>query len=405
MATTDRSVSCALRTVGIISALGHGVEETWPRLVAADQSLLTVREDLVPGRPMIVGAAPEPLPCIPDRLRRHACRNNQLALAAIGQVQSSVRAVVDVVGADRVAVVMGTSTSGMASAEHAVACHLGTGVLPPAFDCVQVEHGGLAEFVAALIGARGPVYTLSTACSSAAKAVASARALLALGLCDAAVAGGADSLCGLTANGFHALQAVADEPSNPFSLNRKGLTLGEGAAVFLLTPEPGGIQLAGAGEASDAFHMSAPEPEGVGAEAAMRAALDDAGVTPDAVRYLNLHGTGTPLNDSMESVAVHRLFGGDLPCSSTKPLVGHALGASGALELAFCWMMLDRWKHGRLPLLPHRWDGVADPALPPLRLVRAGEHLDVTERAFVMSNSFGFGGNNCALLLAADPPC
>jgi 3-oxoacyl-[acyl-carrier-protein] synthase-1 len=137
----------------------------------------------------------------------------------------------------------------------------------------------------------------------------------------------------------------------------------------------------------------------------MRMALEDAGVPPEAVSYLNLHGTGTPLNDSMESRAVHRVFGAALPCSSTKPLVGHTLGASGAVELAFCWMMLSRWRGGSLPLLPHRWDGVADPDLPPLHLAQAGERLDAETRALIMSNSFGFGGNNCTLLVGAGVPC
>jgi 3-oxoacyl-[acyl-carrier-protein] synthase-1 len=393
---------CTLRAAGVVSALGHGIDETWPRLVAADQGALTSRDDLVPGRRLIVGEVREPLPCIPEQLSRYACRNNQLALSAIRQIEPEVRATLEAVGPKRVAVVMGTSTSGMEAAEQAIACRARTGALSVGFDFVQLEHGGLAAFVAVCTGARGPAYTLSTACSSGAKAVASARALLALGLCDAAVAGGADSLCKLTANGFHALQAIADGPSNPFSLNRQGLTLGEGAAVFLLTRDADGIQVVGAGEAVDAFHMSAPEPEGAGAEAAMRAALDDAGVSAEAVNYLNLHGTGTPLNDSMESRAVHRVFGSRLPCSSTKPLTGHALGASGAVELAFCWMMLARWRDGVLALLPHQWDGVADPALPPLRFVGTGEHLAATTGVLVMSNSFGFGGNNTALLLGVE---
>ncbi len=396
---------CALRALGLVTALGHGADETWSRLATADQSRLTVRDDLVPGRRLIVGGVSGPLPRIPHHLRAYASRNNQLALAAVQQIEPEIRAVMDVVGPERVAVVMGTSTSGAAEAEYAIAHDLRTGALAPEFDCVQLEHGGLTQFLAACTGARGPAYTLSTACSSAAKALASARALLALDLCDAVVAGGADSLCGLTANGFHALQAIADEPSNPFSVNRKGLTLGEGAAAFLLTRDAGGIQLVGAGEASDAFHMSAPEPEGTGAETAMRAALEDAGVAPGELSYLNLHGTGTPLNDAMESRAVHKIFGGDIACSSTKPLVGHTLGASGAVELGFCWVMLTRWRDGLLPLLPQRWDGLADPALPSLRFVRVGEQLKVATRAFVMSNSFGFGGNNCALLLAAEPPC
>jgi 3-oxoacyl-[acyl-carrier-protein] synthase-1 len=398
-------VSCAVRAVGVVSALGAGLEDTWPRLVAGDQSRLTVRDDLVPGRPLLVGEVRDPLPVVPEALRRYACRNNELVLAAMHQIEHPIRATVATGGAERVGVVMGTSTSGIGTAEVAVAHAMRTGALPSEFDGVQLEPGGLAEFVSVWAGARGPAYTISTACSSSAKAIASARALLALGVCDAVIAGGADSLCRLTANGFHALQAIAEGPSNPFSLHRKGLTLGEGAAVFLLIREPSGIQLIGAGEAGDAFHMSAPDPNGTGAERAMRAALVDAGVLPEAVSYLNLHGTGTPLNDSMESQAVHRVFGSTIPCSSTKPLVGHTLGASGALELAFCWMMLTHWQNGRVPLLPHRWDGIADPDLPALHLTQAGECLDVATHALVMSNSFGFGGNNCSLLMSAEAPC
>ena len=399
------AVCCALPAVGVVTALGSGVEETWPRLVAGDQSRLTLRDDLVPERPLLVGAVRDPLPSIPETLRRYACRNNQLVLAALGQIERRIRMAIEIQGAERVGVVMGTSTSGVAAAEAAVAHVMRAGMLPPEFDGVQLEHGGLAEFVSAWAGAGGPAYTISTACSSGAKAIASARALLALGVCDAVIAGAADSLCRLTANGFHALQAISDTPSNPFSVHRNGLTLGEGAAVFLLLREPGGIQLVGAGEAGDAFHMSAPDPNGRGAERAMRAALNDAGVPPRAVHYLNLHGTGTPLNDSMEGHAVHRVFGAALPCSSTKPLIGHTLGASGAIELAFCWMMLAEWRRGALPLLPHRWDGVADPDLPSLCLARVGDRLDLTTAALVMSNAFGFGGNNCSLLLGAEAPC
>jgi 3-oxoacyl-[acyl-carrier-protein] synthase-1 len=397
--------ACALRAVGLVSALGVGVEDTWLRLVASDQSRLTLQEDLIPGRRLLVGAVRDLLPALPEPLRRYRCRNNELAFAALRQIEQPLRETIALHGPERVGVVMGTSTSGIAAAEAAVAHAIRTGVLPSEFDGVQLEPGGLAEFVSVWCGVRGPVYTISTACSSGAKAVASARALLALGACDAVIAGGADSLCRLTANGFHALQAIASGPTNPFSVNRQGLTLGEGAAVFLMTREQAGIQLVGAGEAGDAFHMSAPDPHGLGAERAMRTALDNAGMPVESVHYLNLHGTGTPLNDAMESQAVHRVFGSVLPCSSTKPLVGHTLGASGALELAFCWMMLAHWRDGRLPLLPHHWDGMADPELPVLRLTRAGDGLDLAGRAVVMSNSFGFGGNNCSLLVSAAAPC
>ena len=258
--------------------------------------------------------------------------------------------------------------------------------------------------MAAWLGTGGPAYTVSTACSSGAKAIVSARALLALGVCDAVVAGGSDALCRLTLNGFAALQAVAEAPSNPFSLNRRGLTLGEGAAVFLLERRAGGVQVLGSGESSDAHHMSAPDPEGHGAAVAMEQALAEADVRPRDLAYLNLHGTGTPLNDAMESRAVRRVFGDDaVPASSTKPLVGHTLGAAGAIELGFCCMMLQRRSARGVPLPPHRWDGVVDPELPALRLVAPGEHAPPADQMAVLSNSFGFGGNNCAVVLGVGP--
>jgi 3-oxoacyl-[acyl-carrier-protein] synthase-1 len=300
---------------------------------------------------------------------------------------------------------MGTSTSGVSDAEGALRHHATHGVLAQDFDYPQLEFGGVAGFVAAYLGTEGPVYTLSTACSSGARALASARSLLALGVCDAVVAGATDSLCGLTTNGFCALQAVSNGLPNPMSANRKGLTLGEGSAILLVTREEGGIQLEGIGESSEAHHMSAPDPAGVGAERAMRAALCDAGLAPAQIAYVNLHGTGTPLNDAMESAAVVRVFGEEVPASSTKALVGHTLGAAGAMEAGFCWMMLDRAREGQLALLPHVWDGCRDPRLPRLRLVDKGERVALEGPVHVLTNSFGFGGNNCALVLGAELAC
>ena len=288
----------------------------------------------------------------------------------------------------------------------ALACSAPTsgekGELPAHFDLVQLEYGGLSEFVTEISGAAGPAYALSTACSTGAKALASARSLLELGICDAVVAGAVDSLCAMTANGFHALQAMSDERSNPMSVNRSGLTLGEGGAIFLLSREAGGIALAGVGEASDAHHISAPDPAGRGAEASMRAALADARITAGEVAYLNLHGTGTPQNDAMESEAVSRVFASSPPCSSTKPLIGHTLGASGALEAAVCWLVLDRRKSESMQLPPHCYDGAYDDSLPRLDLVEVGRKVAARAPTCVMTNSFGFGGSNCALVLRAE---
>ncbi|MDX1648497.1 MAG: beta-ketoacyl-ACP synthase [Myxococcota bacterium] len=396
-------VPCRLAALGVVNALGAGPEAVLRGLRAGRPDGLAWRDDLVPGRRLLVGAVRDPLPEVPSSLARYACRNNAMALAALRDVETPAREALDAFGPARVGVVMGTSTSGVSDAEDAFRHQHRHGGLSPSFDYAQLEFGGLAAFVAAWLGATGPAWTLSTACSSGARALASARSLLALGLCDAVVAGAADTLCGLTTHGFTALQAICEGVTNPCSKNRAGLTLGEGAAVFLLRREAGGVQLTGVGESSEAHHMSAPDPSGAGAEAAMRGALDDAGLPPGAIAYLNLHGTGTPLNDRMECLAVERVFGTGLPASSTKPLVGHTLGAAGAMEAAFCWLLLDALdgpgEADRLVPPPHCWDGARDPEIPAVHLVAPGETVPASRPVRVMSNSFGFGGNNCTLVL------
>ncbi|MCA9512426.1 MAG: beta-ketoacyl-[acyl-carrier-protein] synthase family protein [Myxococcota bacterium] len=398
---------CRLEALGIVNALGRGCETVWRRVAAGDASALRRRDDLPRTRPMFVASVDVDLPKIPAALADYDCRNNAFTLAALEEIETPVRDAIAAFGSERIAVVMGTSTSGSAECEEAIARAGPAGALPKQFRYPQLELGGTAGFVAEWLGLGGPSLTLSTACSSSARAFATARSLLRLGLCDAVVAGGSDSLCGLTMNGFASLQAISDRPCNPMSRNRSGLTLGEGAAVFLVTRARGGIQLAGVGESSEAHHMSAPDPDGAGAAASMRGALADAGLTPSAIAYLNLHGTATQLNDAMESRAVADVLGASVPCSSTKSLVGHTLGAAGATELAFCWLALAHRRGRSLPLPPHVFDGERDPALAPIRLVDApppgGEaRVDASAPAALMTNSFGFGGNNCTLVLRED---
>lgn len=394
-----RSASpCRLVDVGVVCALGSGIRQIWPRLAAGDGSGL-VERDLGAG-PRLFGVVSAPLPPIEAGLGELDCRNNRIALLVLRQIDEQIASARRRFGADRLAVVVGTSTSGLSDAEQAFAARRESGALPEHFALGQLEQGGLADFVARTTGARGHAYTLSTACSSGAKAMAAARSLLALDACDAVITGGVDSLCRLTAQGFAALQAIARGRSNPMSRNRDGLNLGEGGALFLMTRDAGGIQLLGSGESSDAHHMSAPEPGGSGMAACMRSALEDAGLAPEQIGYLNLHGTGTPHNDASEARAVAEVLGLGVPCSSTKPLVGHALGASGALEAAFCWMMLAHGDVASSPIPPHRWDGAADLELPQIALAR--EHDRVAGPAVVMSNSFGFGGSNSSLVLGGD---
>jgi 3-oxoacyl-[acyl-carrier-protein] synthase-1 len=388
---------CRLAALGMINSLGGAPSEIWPRVLAADQSSFRRRGDLVPGRELLVAEVTARLPELPSELHRYACRNNALLMAAAEQLMKAVGKAAARFGPDRIGVVIGSSTSGVGDAEKAIAHQHASGQLGEAFHYEQLEFGGAARFVAELFGVGGPSYAISTACSSGARALATARSLIALGACDAVVAGAADTLCGLTANGFSALRVVSDDVCNPCSANRSGLTLGEGAALFLVTGDEGGVQLLGVGESTEAHHMSTPDPEGVGAEQSMLVALRDAGLSPEEIAYLNLHGTGTSLNDAMECTAVARVFPDPPPCSSSKSLVGHLLGAAGAVEAGLCWLALDRADAGAMDLPPHAFDGDLDPAFGDMRLALPGMRSQLGP---VMSNSFGFGGKNCTLILA-----
>jgi 3-oxoacyl-[acyl-carrier-protein] synthase-1 len=387
-----------LTALGIINALGYGKAEVARQVFAGARHGLRLKDDLIPGTIASVGSVETALPEVPSALRRYDCRNNRLALAALRQIGPEVTAAIGRYGARRIAVVLGTSTSGVGEGEAALGRRLATGIWPEGFAYSQQEPGNLALFIADLLGLRGPAYTVHTACSSSGKAFAAAERLIRVGFCDAALVGGADAICGLTLNGFHALEALSPQPCNPFSLNRRGTNIGEGAALFLLEPSRSAVALLGAGESSDAYHVSAPEPSGAGARLAMERALAAAGLPARAIAYVNLHGTATPLNDAMEGQAVSSLFGRRMPCSSTKGMTGHTLGAVGAIEAAFLWLALDPGStRGLLP--PHVWDGVPDPTIPALALVGSGTALPTGERIAMMSNSFAFGGSNVSLVL------
>ena len=387
-----------LNQLGIACALGRDVGGVAAALFADDAPRGVAMSDAITGAPTALGLVPGGLPSLdglPVELRG---RNNQLLRIALAPLRASVAAEVAKHGADRVAVVLGSSTSGVGESEDAHRHFLAHGTWPDSFHYRQQEMGTPALFVAAELGLRGPAHVISTACSSSAKAMASAARLLKAGMADAVVTGGADSLCRFTVAGFGALGSVSEQRCNPFSLNRNGINIGEGAALFLMTREPGPVRLAGWGETADAHHMSAPDPEGKGAERAIREALSRAGIDASDIGYVNLHGTATPQNDAMEAGAVQRTLGIDVPCSSTKPLTGHALGAAGAIEAALCWIALARNADQTLP--PHWWDGVVDPALAPIRLVRPGERTNTPLR-YALSQSFAFGGSNAALILGA----
>lgn len=388
-----------LNAAGVFCALGADMEAVATALWReASPTSGEITERFSPGRRLHVGVAPmpEPLPAsVPLPLRSH---NNAMLSAVLAQIRPHVDAAIARHGTERLAVVLGTSTSGIGEGTRGVRERAASTAWPVDYHYAQQELGSPARFVAEATGAQGPAYTVSTACSSGAKAVISGARLLRAGLADVVIAGGVDALCPFTVAGFSALEAISPIRSNPFSVNRNGINLGEGGALFVLSCEPGPVRLSGWGESSDAHHISAPDPAGLGASAAMREALARSGLGPAEIDYVNLHGTGTLQNDAMEALAMRDVLGAGVRASSTKPLTGHALGAAGAIEAALLWLTLVDNDEGRLP--PHWWDGEADPALPVVRLVLPGERLGRAPR-HALSHSFAFGGSNCALLLSA----
>lgn len=373
---------------GMVNALGNDLAQIAAQLQAGHAPGMQPRDGwLQEGKRCWLGEVQGELPLIPAALAAHNTRNNQLLLAALAQMRPAVDAAIAQYGRDRVAIVLGTSTSGVDEGDRQV-----DGALP-GYDYRMQELGDPSRFLAHFLALDGPAYTISTACSSSARAIISGQRLIDAGLADVALVGGADSLSRMPINGFASLDSLSERHCAPFSADRDGISIGEAAALLLLTCEKQPLALLGCGESSDAWHMSAPHPEGVGAERAMLMALQQAGLQPQDVGYINLHGTATPLNDQVESAVIHRLFGERVPCSSTKHLTGHTLGAAGATEAALAALILQQ----HLPLPPQDFSLAArDTSLPECGLITAPQPL---ARPVIASNSFAFGGNNTCLIV------
>jgi 3-oxoacyl-[acyl-carrier-protein] synthase-1 len=401
----ERSNPLVLSHYTLASCLGRGLAATYEALRGRRSGLAPCDfEDAALktwiGR--VAGLEDRPLP---GRWRRFDCRNNRLALAALKQdgFAEAVEAARARYGAGRVAVLIGTSTSGILETEHAYRRRDPEGALPAAYiERYPYCHNtySVAGLVRAYLGLTGPAAVISTACSSSAKVFASASRLLSAGLCDAAVVGGVDSLCLTVLYGFAALELTASGPCRPCDAERDGLSIGE-AAGFALLERPatagagGAVALLGYGESGDGYHMSHPHPEGLGAIEAMREALARAGLEAGDIDYINLHGTGTRANDLIEDRAITTVFGRDTPCSSTKGYTGHTLGAAGIVEAVIGALCLS---HGLIPgtLNTRRVDPLLTSAI---RL--ANEERPITR---LLSNIFGFGGNNCSLVFGRLPP-
>lgn len=333
---------------------------------------------------------------VPATLAALDCRNNRLAWLGLNQdgFLDAVLAARERFGAARVAVVIGTSTSSIGATEGAYARVDADGRFPVDRREARVHTPhSQTMFVQRVLGLSGPCLTVSTACSSSAKVFASAERLLRLGLVDAAVVGGVDTLCGSVLFGFNALELVSSRPCRPFDADRDGLSLGEAAGYALLLRDGDAPlddpMLLGYGESSDAHHMSSPHPEGLGAEAALDDALARADITIDQVDYVNLHGTASRKNDEVEAMLLARRFPAGVHASSTKGITGHTLGAAGIVEAVICLLAIE---HGLRPGTVNsvQLDPVCGPQL------RLAPDRGPVEHA--LSHSFGFGGNNCALL-------
>ncbi|MBR5354608.1 MAG: beta-ketoacyl-ACP synthase [Alphaproteobacteria bacterium] len=314
-----------------------------------------------------------------------------LLTAALQQIEPAISKLKSDYPLNRLGIVIGASNTGIHEAQKHLDKALETGTLPKEFSLSEIELYSPADFLRKKTGFAGPVYTVSTACSSSAKVFQDATDLIEQDICDAVLVGGIDSRCDFALNGFNALSALSYKHTNPMSKNRDGINLGEGAALFIMTRGGDGIKLLGVGESSDAYHLTSPDPMGTGAIASMKSALESAGLTPDKIDFINMHGTGTVANDAMESLAINSVFGDKVLCASTKPLTGHTLGAAGAVSLALSWLMI---KHQFV--VPHIFDGEYDPDCAKINLATTQSKKSINT---VLCNAFAFGGSNASVII------
>ena len=384
----------------VVSACGFGTRSLYQALLDGQHRLHSPRLFDVDFPAWCGEIVNQDLPELNPSLQEFSTRNARIALAAVNHPDDGLRCALELAierhGAQRVGIVLGTSTSGIYETENAYASLEEHGRVPASFSLPN-QHSWVAtaRFLQAELGLEGPCYVISTACSSSSKSLASAQRLITTGVCDAVLTGGVDSLCRLTMHGFKSLDIMSEQPCTPLDKDRKGISLGEGAGLLLLEKPHDTfshcVHLLGCGESSDAHHMTAPHPEGKGAVIAMHGALAQAGVRAADIDYVNLHATGTVLNDRAEMLAMEQVFGPELRCSGTKGLTGHTLGASGGIETIITWLSL---RHGFRP-------GTCN-----LKQVDAAFHCTVIRDsetdipvALTMNNNFGFGGNNTSVVL------
>ncbi|WP_076418925.1 beta-ketoacyl-[acyl-carrier-protein] synthase family protein [Colwellia sp. UCD-KL20] len=393
--TNKKAETIFLSEFSLVNALGNNNKDIQKNMFEGVRTGLVEREGLLNEGRLFVGEVNAELPSLSTKKPYFNTRNNQLAKLALFALENEINDVKSLTPTHRIGVIVGTSTSGIAEGEQAIVEKNTSGEFSKNYDYRMQEMFNLAEFISEELSIDGPAYTISTACSSSAKAFITAKELIHAGIIDAAIVGGVDSLCGMTVNGFTALDSTSTGLCQPSSANRNGINLGEAAALCVLRKDKGHIRLLGCGESSDAHHMSAPHPEGEGAISAMQQTLAEANLNASDVDYINLHGTATKKNDSMEAIAVDKVFGTQTPCSSVKGMIGHTLGAAGATEIGLCWLILQA---ENTLYIPHCWDESKDEELPNIALTTVGQNKG-SGFTTCLSNSFAFGGNNVSVLI------
>lgn len=377
-----------------VSSLGTNELTIVDSLSHTDRCYLTYRDDLLnKHKGSYFGQIKAKLPRL-DEYPEHKSRNSAVLAFLTDSIKDSINELKQKYGKDRIAIILGTSTSGLDQTELELQKFIDIGVHSHDFSYKSQEFGDPSMFLADYLEIDGPAYTISTACSSSARALICGKRMLESGLVDAVIAGGADTLCKVPIIGFDSIGLLDHNRCAPFNKNRAGINIGEGGGLMILSKEKADLVLLGVGESSDAYHVSSPEPSGAGAIMAMEMALNDASLTTDEIGYVNLHGTATKLNDAMESKAMASLFKGKVPCSSTKYMTGHTLGATGIVEAAIlCYLLkydLD------LPVQDFSHDEIDD-TLDECGLIK--ENVKAKKKV-MMSNSFAFGGNNASIIIA-----
>jgi len=394
---------------GLICCAGRNKDELYRSCITGNKSGIKIREltegvNYPTGQILSQELPPIELPVKPITYTNESFTTGTRIIRIIDKALEQIRPIIEkaiaAYGHEKIGICLGSCDNGSEGYLLAHKEFFSGGSFPKDYRLDFQSASFPAEYIAHKFGLKGPVFTIATACASGASAIVRGAELIRSGYCSAVISGGADLVSETAFMGFHALEAVSNSPTNPLSKNRKGINLGEGAAFFLLDSEDGDIELLGAGESADAYHMTAPGPDGAGPVKAMKKAITEAKIDPSQIGYVNLHGTGTDLNDKAEAFAMKIVFGEKLPkVSSTKPVMGHTLGAAGALETAVCWMVLKEQKG--LPV--HCWDGAYDEEFPQLPVVSLaeGEQPAPVGISVCMTNSFAFGGCNVSLIIGS----